>query len=166
VPAAALVVGGWLLRDLEGPRLRRWERSMLPGGWERPFSALLYALALAVLFAWLNLTIFDWYATGPAVSIPTDRMPARDLTISISWALYGLLVLALGMWRESTPMRVTSLLLILLTAAKVFLYDLSNLQDLYRVAALVGLALSLITISLAYQRFVFRKPKAPPEEKP
>jgi len=170
VPAAALVAGGIALRDLEATRLRAWERGMFPSSIERPFSALFYALALVVGFAWLNLTIVDWYATGPALTIPTDRLPARDLTISIAWALYGLLVLSLGMWRESTPMRVTSLLLVILTAGKVFLYDLANLRDLYRVAALVGLALSLITISLAYQRFVFRKPRATapraPEETP
>ncbi|MBN8609273.1 MAG: DUF2339 domain-containing protein, partial [Deltaproteobacteria bacterium] len=156
VPAACLVAGGMLLAELEGPRLRTWESTFLPDATKRPFTALFYGLALVIGFAWLNLTIFDWYATGPALSIPTDRLPARDLTISIAWALYGLFMLALGMWRSSTPMRITSLLLILLTAAKVFLYDLSNLRDLYRVAALVGLAMSLIIISLAYQRFVFR----------
>jgi uncharacterized membrane protein len=159
VPAACLVVGGVLLRDLENVRLREWERAFTPASVERPFTAILYAMALVVGFAWLNLTIVDWYATGPTLSIPTDRLPARDLTISIAWALYGLVVLALGMWRESTPMRLTSLFLVLLTAGKVFLYDLSNLRDLYRVAALVGLAFSLITISLAYQRFVFRSSK-------
>ncbi len=156
VPAACLVGAGLLLSELEGPRLRNWESTFLPDNVKRPFTAFFYALALVIGFAWLNLTIFDWYATGPSLSIPTDRLPARDLTISIAWALYGLFVLSLGMWRSSTPMRITSLLLILLTAAKVFLYDLSNLRDLYRVAALVGLAMSLIVISLAYQRFVFR----------
>ena len=64
------------------------------------------------------------------------------------------------MWKDSTALRITSLLIILVTAGKVFLYDLANLEDLYRVAALVGLAFSLLTISLAYQRFVFRKNKA------
>jgi uncharacterized membrane protein len=44
-----------------------------------------------------------------------------------------------------------------LTIGKVFLHDLGELEDLYRVASLVGLALSLILVSLAYQRFVFRK---------
>lgn len=43
----------------------------------------------------------------------------------------------------------------MLTIGKVFLVDLGNLQDLYRVASLVGLAMSLIVISLAYRRFVF-----------
>ena len=125
-----------------------------------PVAGALFAASLVVLFAWLNLTIFDWYASGPYLSIPYDRMPARDLTLSIAWAVYGLFVLALGMWRDSTALRITSLLIILVTAGKVFLYDLSNLEDLYRVAALVGLAFSLLSISLAYQRFVFRKNKA------
>ena len=39
---------------------------------------------------------------------------------------------------------------------KVFLHDLNALQDLYRVGSLVGLAVSLIFVSLLYQRFVFR----------
>ena len=45
----------------------------------------------------------------------------------------------------------------MLTIGKVFLYDLGELKDLYRVASLVGLAFSLILVSLAYQRFVFRR---------
>jgi uncharacterized membrane protein len=40
------------------------------------------------------------------------------------------------------------------TVVKVFLYDLGELEDLYRVASLLGLAVSLILVSLAYQRFV------------
>ena len=51
----------------------------------------------------------------------------------------------------------SALAFLVLTIGKVFLYDLGELEDLYRVASLVGLALSLILVSLAYQRFVFRK---------
>jgi uncharacterized membrane protein len=42
----------------------------------------------------------------------------------------------------------------MVTVVKVFLYDLGELEDLYRVASLLGLAVSLILVSLAYQRFV------------
>ena len=157
VPAAALAIGAWLLASVEKERRRDWERSILPDNLASPVSGALVAASLVVLFAWVNLTIVDWYASGPYLTIPYDRMPARDLTISIAWALYGLFVLALGMGKDSTALRITSLLIILVTAGKVFLYDLANLEDLYRVAALVGLALSLLTISLAYQRFVFRQ---------
>ena len=50
-----------------------------------------------------------------------------------------------------------SLFILILTIGKVFLYDLGQLQDLFRVVSLLGLAVSLILVSLAYQRFVFRK---------
>ena len=42
-----------------------------------------------------------------------------------------------------------------LLLGKVFLHDLGELEDLYRVGSLVGLAVSLIVVSLVYQRFVF-----------
>ena len=51
----------------------------------------------------------------------------------------------------------------LLTVGKVFLYDLGELRDLYRVASLFGLAVSLILVSLAYQRFVRWGDEAPRE---
>ena len=60
--------------------------------------------------------------------------------------------------RQGTP-----LCCLLVTIGKVFLYDLGALQDLYRVGSLVGLAVSLILVSLLYQRFVFRKA---PQERP
>lgn len=163
VPAVALVAGSFVLSRHEVASREPAEKSVLGPLADRPILAgVLFGGAVAVVFAWLNLTIFDWYASGPALSIPSDRMPARDLTISIVWAVYALVLLALGMARESTALRLTSLLLILVTCGKVFLYDLSNLEDLYRVAALVGLALSLIVISLFYQRFVFRRTTTAP----
>ena len=137
------------------PRCRPREKLLYPGA--KPWLAYGCGLAAGVVvFAWINLTIFDWFATGAALSIPMDRLPARDLTLSIAWAIYAVGLLALGMWRKSTALRVASLLLVLGTSAKVFLYDLAHLSDLYRVASLAGLAISLIVISLAYQRFVFR----------
>jgi len=62
------------------------------------------------------------------------------------------------MARASTGLRWVSLGLLIATIAKVFLHDLGELRDLYRVASLVGLAISLLAVSLAYQRFVFRSP--------
>ncbi len=156
VPAAALVGAYFALAEVEVPRLRPAERSFYPS-LAPLLSRVFFAAALVTLFAWLNLTIVDWYASGPNLTIPMERMPARDLTISIAWAAYALGLLALGMWRESSGLRWTSLALILVTCGKVFLYDLGHLEDLYRVAALVGLAFSLLGISLVYQRFVFRK---------
>jgi len=158
------MLGMWrVLAKSEIPLRRVWERSLFP---ERHaiLAALMASTAILVLFAWVNLTIFDIFAPGRELTIPLDRMPARDLSLSLAWALFALGMLAVGLLRKSMPLRVASLLLILLTSAKTFLYDLGHLSDLYRVASLAGLAVSLIVISLVYQRFVFRKEEA--EEEP
>ena len=44
----------------------------------------------------------------------------------------------------------------ILAIGKVFLRDLGHLEGLYRVGSLTGLAVSLLVVSLFYQRFVFR----------
>jgi uncharacterized membrane protein len=113
--------------------------------------------AILVVFAWINLTIFDAFGTGSILTLSMERMPARDLTLSLAWVLYAVTLLGFGMARDSSALRWLSLGFLVLSIGKVFLYDLGELRDLYRVASLVGLAVSLILVSLAYQRFVFRK---------
>ena len=156
IPALALLGAWYLLRGLEGRRLRSWELAVNPGRAEVGAISTA-AAAVVVLFLWVNLTVFDAFSTGRDLQIVVDRLPARDLTLSLAWALYALVLLAVGMVRKSAALRWTSLVLMIITVGKAFLYDLANLQDLYRVASLVGLAFSLILISLAYQRFVFGK---------
>ena len=53
--------------------------------------------------------------------VASDRQPARDLSLSLAWALYGAVLLGIGMWRKSTALRGLSLGLVMLTIAKVFL---------------------------------------------
>jgi uncharacterized membrane protein len=162
VPAAALVGTAMILRDEEVSRARPWERGLYGRG--APVAAIAAGIAaIAVVFVWINLAIADWYSTGPSLLVSFERMPARDLATSIAWALYALLLLAVGVRGRSRGLRWISLGLMMVTVVKVFLYDLGELEDLYRVASLLGLAISLIAISLAYQRFVV--PATPAEER-
>ena len=155
VPAAALVAGAAILRPLEVERARGFEGELYRN--DRAVGAAGAAFAaIAVVFVWINLAIADWYATGEVLTLSFGTGPAQRLTVSIAWALYALLLLGLGMARNAMPLRWISLAFLLVTIGKVFLYDLGALQDLYRVASLVGLAVSLILVSLLYQRFVFR----------
>ncbi len=160
VPALALAAAWYLLSPLEVPRLRLWEGEPRPG--RLPYAARVMASsAIVVVFAWINLTILDAFGTGASLQLFVERMPARDLSLSLAWAVYALALLAVGMARGAASLRWCSLALIIVTLGKVFLYDLAHLHDLYRVGSLVGLAFSLILISLAYQRFVFAKAERP-----
>lgn len=155
VPAAALVLSLALLRPREIDRLTPWESRLYPV--KRPLMASFCGLAsVGVVFVWINLAIADYFAVGRQLTLSFERMPARDATTSIAWALYSLVLLAIGVRITSGSLRWLSLGILVLTLGKVFLHDLGELEDLYRVSSLLGLALSLIVVSLIYQRFVFR----------
>jgi hypothetical protein len=156
LPTLALLGASALLQDLEVDRERPFEAGIYDSG--RPVWAMtLAASAILVFFVWINLTIFDAFGTSKGLELAFEHRPARDLTLSLAWALYALVLLGVGMARRSAALRWASLLLLIVTIGKVFLYDLSHLHDLYRVMSLVGLAFSLILVSLSYQRFVFGK---------
>jgi uncharacterized membrane protein len=162
VPAAALLAASRLLARHELARLRPFEEPLYAGRARGvPVGAVAAGLCgLVVVFVWINLAIFDAFAKGPALELSFTREAARDLTLSLGWALYGLSLLAAGVGRGSRGLRWASLVLMMATIAKVFLHDLGELRDLYRVASLLGLAISLIAVSLAYQRFVLRREPA------
>jgi hypothetical protein len=156
VPAAAMLAGAWLLRGREAARAARWESDLYQAGHD--VGAIGASLGgIFVVFAWLNLTVLDWFATGTELTLHLAHVAACDLTLSIVWAVFALALLGFGMAGGSVALRWLSLSFLLLTIGKVFLYDLGELKDLYRVASLVGLAVSLLLVSLLYQRFVFRK---------
>ena len=160
MPALALVLSYRILKPREEGRLTTWEERVYPSN--RAIGAPLCGLAaVAVIFVWINLSIADIFATGPNLELSFQRLPARDATTSVAWAVYALILLAIGVRSRSSSLRWLSLGLLVVTLGKVFLHDLGELEDLYRVGSLVGLAVSLIVVSLIYQRFVFR---SEPEE--
>jgi uncharacterized membrane protein len=112
------------------------------------------------VFWLINLQIADYDSAGRYVELDLSRHLARDLTRSCAWGLYALVLLGVGLWRTIRGLRLVSLGFLLLTVAKVFLYDLGQLTGLYRIVSFLALGLSLIVVSLLYQRFV-RHAEAP-----
>lgn len=120
------------------------------------------ATALVLGFVALNLEVRRAFV-GPVLSGP-DPTQAESLAYSAAWLAYGVALLGLGVWRDNHAVRYASLAVVLLTVAKVFLVDLSELAGLYRALSFIGLGLSLIGIGYAYRRFVFtRAPAGAPD---
>lgn len=120
--------------------------------------ANLIALDGLLLGFWLvNLEILDYFSTGPYIAITDSSGYSVKLALSAGWGLYAITLLVTGMMKDLKPLRYLSLAFLLLTVAKVFLYDLSELGGIFRVFSFLGLAVALIGVSLFYQRFVFRK---------
>jgi uncharacterized membrane protein len=128
------------------------------GAARRPRAALgANLLGLLLIFWLINGEIADYFSEGRYVEFTLERQFARDLTMSAAWAIYAVALLLIGIWRGVRSLRFLSLGFLLLTVAKVGVYDLANLPGLYRILSFAGLAAVLILVSLLYQRFVFLK---------
>lgn len=79
--------------------------------------------------------------------------------LSVLWALSGVGALIYGLVRDDRTTRLAALGLLALTAAKVFLYDLSELDSLARVASFIVFGLLLLLGAFAWQRV---RPRALP----
>jgi uncharacterized membrane protein len=66
------------------------------------------------------------------------------------------------MRRRTKAIRYAGLALLGVTLLKLFLHDLGELNQLYRIGAFIGVALILIVASFVYQRFL-RPTVVPPE---
>jgi len=122
-------------------------------------STLFPPCGVILLFLLLNIEIADFYATGPEITFRFGVTIAQDLTYTVGWLLFGLALLAAGIYLHNRPGRMTAVALIAVTMFKAFLYDMGSLGGLYRVASLVGLAVSLALVALALQKFVLQAPK-------
>ncbi len=116
------------------------------------------ALNGLLLGFWLvNLEILDYFSTGPYIALSGHSGYSVKLALSAGWGAYAVVLLVAGVAKDLKPLRYLSLAFLMLTVAKVFLYDLSELGGIFRVFSFLGLAVGLILVSLFYQRFVFKK---------
>jgi uncharacterized membrane protein len=108
----------------------------------------------------LSLEVSDYYAHQMSAVRPenwlaanwTELRIARDFTYSALWMGYGAMLMAIGFWKQSAFVRWQALVLIALTTAKVFVYDTSELDRIYRILSFVVLGFLLLAVSFAYQR--------------
>ncbi len=128
-----------------------------------PLPATLYSLGTILLFLLLNIEIADFFATTSTLTFDFESNLARDMTYSIAWSLFALILLLIGMQRQLPAVRYAGIGLLFVTLLKLFLHDLSQLDQLYRIGAFVVVAIVLIGASYLYQRFLAGDEKAPPQ---
>lgn len=81
-----------------------------------------------------------------------DLQLARQLSLSVIWAVYGGALLVVGLLRRTQLLRVMALLLLGLTISKVFFLDLSALDKIYRIVSFIVLGAILLVVSFLYQQ--------------
>ncbi|MCA1631563.1 MAG: DUF2339 domain-containing protein [Acidobacteria bacterium] len=81
-----------------------------------------------------------------------DLRLAQQLSLSLVWMVYGGAALAFGHVRQNKTLRLLALALLAATTVKVFFFDLSGLERLYRIISFIVLGLVLLAVSFLYQQ--------------
>jgi uncharacterized membrane protein len=77
---------------------------------------------------------------------------AGDLALSIFWLTYAGALVRIGFRRDRKDVRSAGLVVAAGAGLKIVLYDLSNLEALYRIASFFALALIALTVAYAYNK--------------
>jgi len=77
---------------------------------------------------------------------------ARNFSYSVIWLAYGAGLMLFGFRKRSAFVRWQALVLIAFTIGKVFLYDVSELQQGYRILSFIALGAVLMGLSYVYHR--------------
>jgi len=142
--ALAQFAAAWLLV----PPAHVWREFNLRG--------LFLALGTALVFLLMNYQIADFY-TAPGSTVHVLRFGdsfARDMITTIAWSLFALALLSLGIWKKTAPVRYVGIALLGVALIKLFLHDLANIGNIYRVGALMIVAVIALAASFLYQRFL------------
>src|SRR5204863_2706298 len=160
-PRAAAPIFNWYLYTygiataclFAGVRLLAPPRHLVLGRNSLP---LLYTLGTVLAFLLVNIEIADYFSVPGAAGLTFQFSGnfARDMSYSIAWGLFALLLLIVGMRKRTAPVRYASLGLLGITVVKLFFHDLSQLDQLYRISAFVVVAVIAILASFLYQRFL------------
>jgi uncharacterized membrane protein len=115
--------------------------------------------ALLAGLVWITLEVRHLFHPG---SIGLAAVAVADAELwawSGAWLAYGVGVMAIGIAITNQRLRLAALAIVGLTAAKVFLVDMSGLVGLWRVLSFLGLGLVLIGLGAAYRRLVAQPPR-------
>lgn len=112
--------------------------------------ALLWTLAGSLLFFGVTNELTRFFQQT-AMSRSTARL-AGGLAVSAWWALFAAGLVILGFQRKLKTVRIAGLAVSGLAVAKVLLFDLSELDALYRIASVFTLGLVSLGVAYLYHR--------------
>lgn len=129
--------------------------------------SVLNTLGVVLMFLLLNIEIADFFSPhATTLTFQFSGNLARDMTYTIAWALFALGLLVAGIWKRQRGARYAALGLLSVALLKLFFHDLANLGQLYRIGALIAVAVVAMVASFIYQRFLPSAHNATPRPSP
>ena len=132
-----LIAGLWALFSVQAPRSPTVTTAMAP-------VVRTIGLAGAAVFLLWTLSVEAWFRN--------ESPGARHLALSLVWGFYALGAMALGLRFASSPMRLGAIALFGLAVVKVLVFDLADVDTLYRILSFLILGGVLLVASFLYAR--------------
>ncbi|HTY59708.1 MAG TPA: DUF2339 domain-containing protein, partial [Bacteroidota bacterium] len=130
--------------------------AQLAGGIQAGIILLFLVLITGEIWDYYALAIYRLALVAGPVNIVEEMsrlQNLRQLFLSAGWLVYSIILMALGLWRRARPARIQAIILFGVSILKIFIYDLSFLDTLYRIFSFVGLGIILLAVSYLYQRY-------------
>jgi uncharacterized membrane protein len=125
----------------------------LPSWPSWPALAVLAVNALILLAVSLEIHSYWWSLRWASdQNLYESYRVSAQFTYSAWFMLFGAILLGAGFWRRSAFLRWQALLLLAVSIGKVFLVDMGELSQGYRIISFMGLGALLLGVSYIYQR--------------
>jgi uncharacterized membrane protein len=165
---AALLVFGWLASpwwgSFDAPMVSAWHVVLVLALYaagagaalslrrgHAPFDRAALCTSVGVLFAFVTLLVrFAFH--GADMRQGLDRGGLETWTFSAVWTLFGLVVLFRASARKDAALRWLGLAVLLITAAKVLLFDMATLDGVVRAASFLAVGALFIAGALVARR--------------
>jgi len=112
---------------------------------ERRLISVMGAIAHILLLVIISREIYDYF-------IKTANRFVSQVALSITWAIYGGILLAIGMIKKLKAIRYFALFYLGMAIAKVLLYDVFSLSRIYRIIVFICTGTILLIVSFVYNR--------------
>jgi uncharacterized membrane protein len=141
--------------------LARWIRGRSPlGTWNADILGSIGVVIVVLVLVLVTGETKDYFEKAKSIlgersnSIERSRLNSlQQLSLSGVWLLYSIVLMVAGIWRRRRGIRIASMVLFGFTILKIFIYDLSFLETLYRIFSFVGLGVILLAVSYLYQKY-------------
>jgi hypothetical protein len=156
--AMLFVLAGMIVFDrLSEQRVESW-------GWLKEIRNVIDVTLVIFLLLLLTGEVRDFFEKQiAAASMTQEGVDSSDLlarlhnlqqlSLSGVWLLYSVALMAVGIWKSVRSFRIVAFVLFGITILKVFIYDLSFLETLYKIFSFIGLGVILLGLSYVYQRY-------------
>jgi uncharacterized membrane protein len=109
---------------------------------------------LAIIFLWVVLSqeIYEYWRCRDLYTLPLANWSfIANMWMSVTWAIYGLILLVIGFWQKLKMLRYMGLSVLGVMLLKAFIVDMSSVSTIYRIMAFLATGVTLVGVSYIYQ---------------